>query len=866
VERRNDHRLPREVRPERYEIVLTPDLEAGTFGGEETVALSVEEATSRIVLNALDLEIASATLARDVEGTDTLAGAVTLEPEAGRATIELPGPVEPGRWSLRLAFSGTLNDKLRGFYRSTFSDEGTERTIATTQFEPTDARRAFPCWDEPDRKAVFSVTMVVDEALEAVSNTSVVEEERLGGGLKRVRFADTIPMSTYLVAFVAGPLEATPPVDVDGVPLRVLHRPGNGHLCAYALEVAAAALRFFSRWFGIPYPGDKVDLLALPDFAAGAMENLGAITFREALLLVDPSSASRLELERIADVVSHELAHMWFGDLVTMRWWNGLWLNEAFATFMEMLCVDDLHPEWERWVSFGRSKGAAMITDGLSSTRPIEYPVARPEDAEGMFDVLTYEKGAGVLRMLERYLGAEPFRKGIRLYLDSNLYGNAETTDLWDAIESATGEPARATMDSWIFQGGYPLVTVSPREDDPRSLQLAQQPFRYLRATNGAEAAARGSETGDGWQVPVLLRWGSGGSVRDHRVLLGGSSATVRLDAAPEWVVANAGGSGFYRVRYAGGLLGRLTGDLGRLEPLERLNLVSDAWATALADLGTIEDFVALLRRLGDEPDPNVWSQVVASLGILDRVLPEDGRPRLEAFVRELLAPPLARVGWEPHPGERETTGTLRATLVEALGTLGADQAVRARADEMHAGELASKGSLDPDLAGAVVSIVARTGGAREFEAFVDRYRNPRNPQEEVRYLYGLAGFRRPELFARALEMALSEVRTQNAPFLLGLAIANRELGPVAWRFIEDHWDELTERFPDNTIPRMLDSASLLLEPTVAADVRQFCESHPVRSGQRTVEQMLERLQVNLAFAERSRDRLARALGGRPLG
>ena len=323
-----------------------------------------------------------------------------------------------------MRFTGVLNDKLVGFYRSTSTDpDGIDRTIATTQFEATHARQAFPCWDEPQYKATFGVTLVVDADLLAVSNAAVVSDQPTDDGRRTITFADTMVMSTYLVAFVVGPLEATAPVDVDGVPVRVIHGPGQTHLTHYPADVAAAALRYFTDYYAIPYPGDKLDLVAVPDFAFGAMENLGCITFREALLLVDPESATKAELQNVTDVINHELAHMWFGDLVTMKWWNGIWLNEAFATFMEVSATDAYRPEWERWDSFARERSGAFGVDSLASTRPVEFPVVSPDDAEAMFDVLTYEKGAAVVRMLEQYLGEEPFRDGIRRYLDAYRYG-----------------------------------------------------------------------------------------------------------------------------------------------------------------------------------------------------------------------------------------------------------------------------------------------------------------------------------------------------------------------------------------------------------------------------------------------------------
>ncbi|MGI9119045.1 MAG: M1 family metallopeptidase, partial [Acidimicrobiales bacterium] len=390
-----DFRLPRTVVPRRYHLRIEVDVDGARFTGNEDVELDIVEPVAEVVLNAVDLEMGPAWLT----GPDgnRLDAQVSFDAGAERLTLALAATAQPGPWTLHLGFAGVLNDKLAGFYRSVYTGtDGVERVIATTQMEATDARRVFPCWDEPDRKAVFSVSLVVPRGLLAVSNAEVVTEAPTDDGRLAVTFADTIPMSTYLVALVVGPLEATETVDVDGVALRVVHVPGKGHLAPFALEVGAFCLRWFADYYGIAYPGAKCDLIAVPDFAFGAMENLGAITFREQVLLVDPEAVTQGELQRVADVVAHELAHMWFGDLVTMRWWNGLWLNEAFATFMEVAAVDAFRPDWRRWDAFTLERAAAFAVDSLASTRPIEYPVRSPEEAEGMFDVLTYEKGASV--------------------------------------------------------------------------------------------------------------------------------------------------------------------------------------------------------------------------------------------------------------------------------------------------------------------------------------------------------------------------------------------------------------------------------------------------------------------------------------
>ena len=465
---------PRVARPTRYDLRLRPSLDEATFVGSVAIQLDIEHDTSQLVLNAAELTI-------DACSVGGIVATWELDESTDRMIITPSQPITAGTATLNIEFAGILNDKLRGFYRSTYVDDaGTQHVIATTQMQSTDCRRAFPCWDEPEFKAVFGVTLDVAEGLTAISNGPEIERTTADGRTV-VRFADTMIMSSYLVAFVVGELEVSEPIDVNGIPLRIVHVPGKSHLTEFGLDVGAFSLRWFEEYYGIKYPSDKVDLVALPDFSAGAMENLGCITFRENLLLVDPATSTQNEREVVADVVAHELAHMWFGDLVTMRWWNGIWLNEAFATFMEIAACDAYRPDWERWTSFGLERTVAFETDSLASTRPVEFEVRSPADCEGMFDVLTYQKGGALLRMLEQYLGVERFRAGVSHYLRTHSYANTETNDLWDAIEATSGEPVRRIMDSWIWQPGYPIVTASlePTGDGATALMLSQQRFRF---------------------------------------------------------------------------------------------------------------------------------------------------------------------------------------------------------------------------------------------------------------------------------------------------------------------------------------------------------------------------------------------------
>ena len=837
----NPHRLPTTVTPERYEIRLTPDLSAATFAGEEKITIHVHEPVREIVVNAAELEFYGI-FAKRSDGF-VLAGTAALDADSERAALNFPTTLEPGRWDLNIAFSGILNDKLHGFYRSTYKDsDGRERTLASTQFESTDARRAFPCWDEPALKAVFQVTLVIDENLTAISNGRLVRETPLAGtGKKEVVFADTIKMSTYLVAFIVGEFEGTEPVMVGKAPVRVWAVPGKHRLARFAQDIAVFSLSHFSRYYDLAYPGDKLDLIAIPDFASGAMENLGAITFRETALLVDDEKATRSELERVADVVSHENAHMWFGDLVTMRWWNGLWLNEAFATFMEMLAVDAWKPEWRRWDSFTVSRAAAMQVDGLKSTRPIEFPVEKPDEAAGMFDVLTYEKGASVLRMLETYLGADAFRDGIRLYLRRHAYANAETTDLWDALEEATKQPVRALMDSWVFQAGYPLIRV---EKEDASIILSQRLFRYLDD---------GEDIDRKWHVPIFLRFGIKGSVTKQTVLLSEPRLRVELPQDADWIVVNAGGDGFYRVLYGDDLMKGLKQEApSNLLPVERFNLVNDAWATTLAGLTSLADYQQLIDLFRNETDPNVWTSVITSGHHLNRILDGTERRAFQEWIREILLAAVDRLTWAPRQGESDLDRQLRGDLIGALGVLGEDRSCQERAREIHAQFEKDPRGVDPNLIPALVAIVAHTGSMPEYENFYANFKHAQTPQEETRYLFALAGFGDPELIDRTLKLTLDkEVRTQNAPYLMRALLLNRRARVQAWGFMKDHWEEMLKQYPDNSIARMCEGIIGLVSPEMEADANNFFARHPVKQGAQQIAQHLERLNIVTACQRR---------------
>jgi len=845
------YRLPRLVVPIRYDLRLEPDLPASSFAGQETITLTVHQPTSAIILNAIELDITSAQIEGD--SGPVRQATVTLDAALQRCHLTFITPLSPGTWRLTMTFRGTLNDKLRGFYRSTYKDEhGATHSLAATQFEATDARRAFPCWDEPDFKAVFATTLVIDPMLTAVSNTTIASET-LAGGKKVVRFVDTIKMSTYLVAFIVGLIEPTEPVVVGQTPLRLWAVPGKGHLARFGQDIAAASFSFFESYYGIPYPGDKLDLLAIPDFASGAMENLGAITYRETALLVDQQSATHGELERVADVVAHENAHMWFGDLVTMSWWNGLWLNEAFATFMEMLAVDAWKPEWKRWDSFGTSRAAAFSVDGLHSTRPIEYPVQAPKDADAMFDVLTYEKGASVLRMLEQHIGPTVFRDGVRDYLHAHAYGNADTNDLWVSLGKIAKQPVPDLMNAWIFQPGYPLITAELREG--LKLVLTQERFTYL--PNPSPLTPSPSPVI--WQIPLQMRVTAGGKTNISHMLLTEKDTTVPLPHDWESVLINEGGHGFYRVRYAAELLDRLlnTG-IDRLAVTERFNLINDAWATTVAGIMPLTDYLGLTARFTTERDKNVWAVLVDSFSFLNRIITVENRPALEAFVRGRIGPAVADLGWVPRSGESELTKQLRGELIGAQGKLGNDPAIQRRAAELYRAYRNDTTAVDPNVVPSLVAILAHTGDATRYDEFNERFRTAATPQEERRYLFSLASFQPKALLERTLARTISgEIRTQDAPFLVSAILGNVYGRELAWDFVKTNWEKMDQLFPKQGLRRMCGGIVSLATPELERDVRDFFTTRKIDLGGKTLDQNLEQLRIAITVRERD----SRALG-----
>jgi aminopeptidase N len=837
------YRLPRTVTPSHYDIELRLDPDAPTFDGTEDVTITVHEPVTEIALNGKELTVHAGAVIAEDGATVEIAKAVP-DPSAGRITLELPGELAAGAYTLRLSFTGQLSDLMEGMYRSRFTDDaGREHMIITTHFEATDARRNFPCWDEPDLKASFQMTLIVPDGMTALTNTPEVGREPADAGFTRIRFDRSMVMSTYLVCVVVGRLALTEPSFAGPTPIRVACRPDRLHLAGYANEVAVYALNWFGEYYAIPYPEQKLDQAAIPDFAQGAMENTGLVTYRETLLLLDPAQASYVEQLDVAETVAHELAHMWFGDLVTMRWWNGIWLNEAFATFMSYLCVDAMEPSWAVFDTFQTIRMNAFEVDALTNTRPIEFPVESPDDASGMFDTLTYTKGGAVLRMIEQWLGPEVFRDGIRRYLAAHADANTETHDLWDALEESSGKPVRRIMDAWIFQPGYPAIDVT-RDGD--AIRLTQRRF--------APALPEDDTT---WPVPLIVRQVGVAGEREDHVLVEADGLSVPLVDPDALVVANGGSTAFVRTFYDDELRARLTARLDQLMPGERQSLVDDAWAAAVSGRATVSAFLDVAAGFGNETAPSVWQTIITGLAWCDRFLEGEPRERFRDFVRTLVRPAMDRLGWDPRPDDGELDRELRGELIRTLGILGDDPETQAMAREAE-GLSRSGGAVDASVAAAAVDVVAFAGGPDEFESFRARMHDAPTPQEQDRYRSALARFRDPALMERVLSLAVSEeIRPQDAPFVLSRAESNRDLGAIAWRYVRDHWEELVPRFAASNVIHLAAGTRALTDPDVVADVQAFFAEHDIPQNHRTLLQVLERQRLMTAMRERASGDLA---------
>ncbi|RWS02375.1 Puromycin-sensitive aminopeptidase-like protein [Dinothrombium tinctorium] len=848
-------RLPKMVLPRRYDLTLKPDLQKLVFHGNEIVDVVVNEATNEVILNAYDLTINSAAF-KSEDGKVQNAEKFDVNAETEMATIKFASPLNIGAGQLILDFDGNLNDKMKGFYRSKYTTpEGEERFAATSQFEPTDARRAFPCWDEPAVKAKFDITLIVPKDKVALSNTNIISEQPYSEdqNYRVVKYATTPLMSTYLAAFIVGEYDYIEDTTENGVKVRVYTPIGKMEQGRFALDVAVKALPFYEKYFNIPYPLPKLDLIAIADFSAGAMENWGLVTYRETCLLVDPANTATIRKQHIAITVAHELAHQWFGNLVTMEWWTNLWLNEGFATFMEYLCVNSLFPKWDIWMQMVTDITApALELDGLHNSHPIEVPIGHPSEIDEIFDDISYCKGASVIRMIHDYIGNECFSKGMSYYLNKHSYKNTISEDLWDALEEVSKKPIGNVMNTWTKQKGYPVITVSSRqEENNRILTLTQEKF----CANGKQSE---SDTKALWLVPVTISTKSDLQSDYKRVLLDTKSTEIVLNnvSVNDWVKLNPGRYGFYRVNYSKDMLMQLLPAIEdkSLPPLDRLSIQSDLFALVQAGKVSTVEILKLLEASADEDNYPVWNSISSCTRELDILLSNtDYHDAFQTFCRKLFSKIHSKLGWDPIENESHFDTLLRALVIGKLVSFKEPTVLK---EALKRFEAHANGTylIPADVRAAIYRAAASTCDEKLFETMLSMYRKAEMHEEKNRILQSLGDVNDLTLIQKVLDFTLSsEVRSQDAVLGIIYVALNKKGRDPAWRFFQDNFNEFQRRYENGFLMSRLVKyvTENFASEEKANEVESFFAKQPCPGAERTVQQSLECIRLKTEWLNR---------------
>ncbi len=782
---KNQGRLPKTIIPQRYEVRIDPSIEKGAFNGSETVSLAVSQPVREIVLHSSGLEISHARLLTEPE----IALTPKLNAEEQTLTFALPQELPPGTYKLALDFTGKLTEQPRGLYISPYQANSVTGKALVTQMEAVDCRRMFPCWDEPAFRAEFVLTAVAPEKLRVISNMPVAGEMSLADGRREVTFAPTPKMASYLVALAIGDFEEVRG-EMEGTQLAVFTTPGKREQARYALESTKKVLSFYHDYFGIKYPLPKLDQLAIPSTGAGAMENWGCIIYNDNTLLYDPATSAQSMRERVFAVIAHEIAHQWFGNLVTMAWWDNLWLNEGFASWMGTKCTDHFNPDWKVWLRAAGSKEYAMRLDARATTHPIQRPVAQDSRAAEGFDEITYSKGQAVLRMIESWLGEDAFRSGIRAYMQEHAYSNTTTADLWASLAKSSGKPVREFAAGWTEQPGFPVITVSTLPAGSQgSVQLEQSRFTIHQKD---PAPLR-------WQVPVIYGPAGAPNRAVLTLLKDGVQPGTLLD--PDAAIkANIGDVGYYRVAYDSALARRLMKAAPMLAEADRLNALNDAWAMVQAGRTPAADCLDLVNALSDDRSPTIVQRIVDVLWSIDGL--ERGTPNRDGFrtwACGFLRPQFERLGWEPKPGESPLDATLRGSLISILGAFGSEEIVSS-ARARFAAYLHAPASLPGDLRGAVFSVVGHDADALTWEQLHAAARKE-DSFEQKRSLYSaLVSARNPSLAKQTLALSLTdELIAQDAARLVQRVAHDGEQPQLAWDFAHEHLDALLAKLSDTS-------------------------------------------------------------------
>ena len=844
-------KLPKEVVPTEYAIRIVPKIDKLTFTGSETVKINVRTPASQLVLNALELEIGSAS----VDDQPLPKSAIKIDKKQELLTLSLPAQLPVGDHTVILNFSGKINQQGQGLFYAHYQEQATnaKKNLLGTQFEATDARRFFPCWDEPSFRARFQLTAIVPENWFALSNMPV-ESGRKINNEKEVRFAATPPMSSYLNVFVAGELDLIE-TQSNGVQIRVITTKGKSEWGRYALESSAKILAYYNDYFGVPYPLPKLDQIALPGGFGGAMENWGGITYFESVLLFDPETSSDDTKQDIFAVLAHEMAHMWFGDLVTMAWWDNLWLNEGFASWMGTKCTAHFNPQWEVWLRnnqprnptrrFGMAKEQAMEGDARSTTHAIQQPVANEAEASSAFDDIAYQKGQSFIRMLESFLGEDVFRNGIRRYIAAHKLSNSTTADLWNSLaEAASGKPIGEIAAGWTERPGFPVVKV--RRDEGGKVSLRQERFS-INQKNAFPFE---------WKIPLTYR--VLGQAPQNRLM---SDKTDNLEDIPadRALKLNVDGTGYYRVQYDPRSWDLLVTSLGDLSVEDRVNLACDAWALVQADRTPLSLYLGLIEKLPGLTELAEREQIINAFDYINRLLVgHPDREKFQRYARSILRPTFDALGWDPKPGEPTKATNLRASLIIALGHLN-DPGIIAGCRERFQKYVTEPASLPPDLRRAIFSVVGRYADETTWNNLHTLGFKTTSIEEKQNYYDALAHPVDPKLVNKTLQIALTdELPTSRAIFLVGKVARYSDHPDIAWQFAKTNMKALLAKADALAINSYAPSLfTFFSDPAHIEELKAYAKANLPASSAKEVAKAVEEIEFRSAFKGRLAPQLA---------
>jgi len=844
-------------------LVVTPDLEAFTFKGEVKIDLdiSADVTGNQITMHAKELCFISASFV-DLTGVVQAAEEIRVNTKDTTVTFVFDSQIPAmSKISLTIEYTGFLNNQMAGFYRSSYTDiHGESKVMASTQFESLDARRAFPCWDEPARKAVFGVTLIVPAKLHAFSNMPETSCKSLPGGkLKELSFLDSPKMSSYLLAFCVGEFDFIQAQTNNGVMVRVYTPPGKSSSGTFALDCAVKSLDAYDEFFGIHYPLPKLDMVGIPEFAAGAMENWGLVTYREVDLLIDPTKASSNQKQRVCTVVTHELAHQWFGNLVTMEWWDDLWLNEGFASWAENFAADLIHPEYEMWDQFTTGHlSAALRLDALKSSHPIQVAIHRAEEVEEVFDAISYCKGGSVVRMIKAVLGMKAFQSGLQTYMKRHAYGNTETYDLWKAWEESSGMPVAEMMTSWTEQMGFPLLRVTDETWSSDSVTLKLDQVWFL--SDGGELTEE--EKKKKWQIPILTCTESGNQedivfMREKNV-----SITIPLSNKDGWVKLNAGQEVPMRVKLTPTMISRLSKGIKSksLSPCDRAGVLSDTYALVKAGEMKAEDLISLLSSYTAEDSYIVWEGIAGVLNGLDTIISDDEKmsTNFNAFARKLVLGLLKNVGWESKDSDGHLTTLLRGMMISLLGSFCHDAPDVAEEAKRRFGKFLENPddmeSLPADMRASVFRIILKNGGEKEYEQVKSYFYSATDNAEKKFVLASMGSAAQSNLKLRTLEWTISgEIKLQDFFYAMGsVGRSSREGREISWSFFQENFEKIHAMVGKGSASLMdaciVSCAGAFSSAEKADEIEKFFEKHPLPQSARKIAQTTESMRANSKF------------------